>query len=65
MNSTKAAVALIVSVLIAGLTAANAQVHNHTALVVIIIVLAAVNPIWVWATSNTKASDAPSGRTLS
>ncbi len=56
MQNTKAAIALVVSVLIAGMTAANTQVHDHTALTVLTIALAGINPVWVWATSNTKTS---------
>lgn len=56
MTSTKAAVALLLSVLIAGLTAANTQVHDHTWLAVITIALAAANPVAVWAISNSRTA---------
>lgn len=57
MNSTKAVIALIISVFIAGATVATQMVHDHVWLVVLTIALAAVNPLAVWSTSNTKSSD--------
>ena len=59
MTSTKAAVALLVSVLIAAMTAANATIHDHTWLTVITIALAAANPIAVWAASNKPTGGPP------
>lgn len=65
MNSTKAAIALIVSVFIAGAQAAETQVSSPGWLQALTIALAAVNPVAVWATSNTKASTPPvSGNSL-
>lgn len=59
MSSAKAVVALIVSVFIAAATVATTTVHDHTWLVVLTIALAGVNPLAVWAASNTKASTPP------
>lgn len=56
MQSTKAVAALILSVLIAGATAAETQVHSTGWLQALTIALAAVNPLVVWATSNTNTS---------
>lgn len=56
MYNTKAAIALVYSVLIAGAQAAMPFTHNDTALMVITVVLAAAAPVNVWATSNTKKS---------
>lgn len=64
MNSTKAAVALIVSVFIAGATAAETQVHSPGWLQALTIALAAVNPIAVWSASNTKTSTVSNGNVL-
>ena len=64
MNSTKAAIALVVSVFIAGATTAETQVSSTGWLQVLTIALAAVNPSLVWATSNTKQSQTVSVRDL-
>lgn len=59
MSSTKAAVALAVSVLISGATAAEAVVSDKTWLMILTVALAAVNPIAVWSTSNATKSTPP------
>lgn len=62
MHSTKAAIALIVSMLIAGATAAELIVTNDDWLKVLTIALAAVNPLAVWSASNiTKSTDRNDG----
>lgn len=63
MNSAKAAIALILSVFIAGATAAETQVHSPGWLQALTITLAAVNPVAVWVTSNAKqsATNTPNG----